>query len=218
VGNVIRLPGDRHREIQLLLPWYVTGRLDEADTARVETHLAGCAKCRAELKVEQRLDQEVAGLPLGVEQSWAAMRRRIEATPLEPGGRVRAWAAALGRDAGGAWRVGGPWLGWAFAAAAALVVIAGPLPRTPQPAAYHALGAATGGAAGNVIVIFRSDASEAAMRQSLGAADARVVDGPTAAGAYVLRVPAAERERALSSLRTSGVVRMAEPIDGGGSR
>ena len=69
MGNVIRLPGDRHREIQLLLPWYVTGRLDEADTARVETHLAGCAKCRAELKVEQRLDQEVAGLPLGVKSS-----------------------------------------------------------------------------------------------------------------------------------------------------
>jgi hypothetical protein len=121
----------------------------------------------------------------------------------------------------GAWRLGraaAPWLGWAAAAGLALVFVAGPMAmHGAQPARYHALSApAPAASAGNVIVIFRPDASEAAIAEALRASDARLVDGPTAADAYVLRAPTAERDRALVSLREHRAVVLAEPIDGGG--
>jgi anti-sigma factor RsiW len=37
-----------HRELELLLPWYVKGRLDAAEAQRVQAHLASCPTCRAE--------------------------------------------------------------------------------------------------------------------------------------------------------------------------
>ena len=36
MGHVVTFPADRHREVQLLLPWYGAGTLDEADRALVE--------------------------------------------------------------------------------------------------------------------------------------------------------------------------------------
>ena len=208
MGNVIRLPPDRHRETQLLLPWFVTDRLDAADRARVEAHLASCPQCQAELKLEQRLDHEVATLPVDVEQAWVAMRRRIADEPDA--------ARAVVRRASRLWRWTGPALGWGVAASLAMVVTFGVVsPRPTQPAAYHTLSAAPASPAGNVIVMFREDASERTMRQLLLASHARLVDGPTAAHAYVLRVPAAGRDGALQALRASPAVMLAQPIDNG---
>jgi hypothetical protein len=42
-GQIIPLHGDEHHEVQLLLPWCATGRLDAADRARVEAALRRCA-------------------------------------------------------------------------------------------------------------------------------------------------------------------------------
>lgn len=206
MGKVIPLPPDRHRETQLLLPWYVTDRLDAADRARVEAHLASCPQCQAELKLEQRLDHEVAALPVDVERAWAAMRRRIDDEP----------ARAVARRASSLWRWTAPALGWGVAASLAMVVTFGVLtPRPAQPAGYHTLSAAPVNPVGNVIVMFREDASERTMRQALLASHARLVDGPTAAHAYVLLVPAAGRDGALQTLRASPAVMLAQPIDSG---
>ena len=38
-----------------LLPWYVNGRLQNADRNRVSSHLQQCAKCSAELRLQQQL-------------------------------------------------------------------------------------------------------------------------------------------------------------------
>lgn len=210
MARIIRLNLDRHREVQTLLPWYVTDQLDAVDLARVEAHLADCAECQAELKLERHLDAGVAGLPLDVEQDWAQLRRRLLATATR---RSRA-AAAVAR----AWRRLGrrASLGWVLAAqmAAVLVVSALLLPFA-RPAPYRALGSAAPAPAGNVMVIFRPDAREQDLRQTLRAADARLVGGPTAADAYVLSVPAAERAAALMRLRGDAAVVLAEPIDPG---
>jgi anti-sigma factor RsiW len=69
---------DEHRELRDLLPWYVTGQLDAAEAARVEAHLNECAECEAEIRFEERLEAEVARLPLDVEQGWASGWRRID--------------------------------------------------------------------------------------------------------------------------------------------
>jgi len=88
--------------------------------------------------------------------------------------------------------------------------------QTNAPARYHALSAPPPNLSGNVVVIFRPDASEDRIRHALIASDARLVDGPTAADAYVLHVPAAERAQALAALRARSEIVLAEPIDPSG--
>ena len=95
-----------------------------------------------------------------------------------------------------------------------VAAIAGPLTR-PEP--YRALGSAPAAASANVIVMFRPDATERAMRGALNASGARLVGGPTAADAYLLQVAPAARESALARLRAEGDVVMAQPIDSGQS-
>jgi hypothetical protein len=210
MSNIIRLPRDRHHDTQLLLPWYETGQLDAADRGRVEAHLRTCSKCRADLRLEQRLEAEVAGLPLEVDQGWAAMRRR-----LEDGARHRGRREP--RPAAGWLRRGAPaWLGWTAAASVAAFVVGWSVAtQAPRPALYHTLGSAPPSAVGNVIVVFQPDAPLRAMTEALKASDARLVDGPTSAGAYVLHVAPAERQAALVLLRARQGVALAEPIDDG---
>ena len=206
-GGFVPSDRDRHHELRELLPWYVTGQLDEAEAARIEAHLDDCAECQAELRFEERLESEVARLPLEVEAGWARMRRRVEGDRPEP--RV---LRAL--------RTRAPWLGWGVAAVLmlGLGVLAAPSLR-PAPAtdAYHALSATPAAEPGNVVVIFRPDTTEKSMREALKASGARLVDGPTPADAYVLRVPAAQREAALANLRARREIVLAQPVDSGGA-
>ncbi len=211
MGNIIRLHGDEHHEIQALLPWYVNGRLEGEEHARVAAHLAACAECQADARFQRRLAAEDAGPTADVEQGWRNMRRMIEQAP------ARRPAFDIGDRLAGAWCRGGPWLGWAVAAAA-VIVVASPLLK-PRPAAtYHALGAPPAAAAANVVVVFRPDASEADLRRTLNLSHARVVDGPTPADAYMLRVPAAARDGAVAFLRAQSTVVLAQPIDAAGAR
>jgi Putative zinc-finger len=229
-GHIIPLRGDPHQRIQSLLPWFVTDRLDADERAEVETHLSACPDCRAEERLERRLAAEVAAMPVDVEQSWARLRARLERPSANRGPRSgRRLAAAwrgLGRGLGGA----RPWIGWAMAAqAAVMVLLLGVVwPRHGQPsgpaspgpgvdARYHTLGAAPSQRTGNVVVMFRPETSERDLRAALLADQARLVDGPTAAGAYVLSVPPASRDAILATLRQRSGVVMAEPIDPAGA-
>jgi len=217
MGNIIRLPGDRHHETQLLLPWYETGQLDAEDHARVEAHLASCGRCRADLKVEQRLESEIAQLPLDVEQGWAAMRERLAAGREDaPSPRPASRHSALAK----AWleRAFPGWLGWAAAASATtLALVLAIAPRPAPSAPYHTLASPAPAPVGNLVVIFRPETQVAAMTRTLAASGARLVDGPTGAGAYVLRAPGAQRQKALDVLRADREVALAEPIDEAGA-
>jgi len=231
-GHIIPLRGEPHERIQALLPWFVTDRLDVAERAEVEAHLSGCADCRAEERLERRLSAEVAAMPMDVEQSWARLRTRLDRPPPQRGrgsggGLAGAWRGLGRRMRGGpAWMAqpahgGPPWMGWAMAGQAALMVAllvmlwphAGSAPGVGAP--YHTLGAASPARVGNVVVMFRPDTPERDLRAALVADEARLVDGPTAAGAYVVNVPQARRASALTALRRRAGVIMAEPIDAG---
>jgi anti-sigma factor RsiW len=216
-GRIIPLHGD-HDEAQALMPWYVTGALDAADRAKVEAHLGACPECQAELRLERRLEAEVAGLTFDVEQGWTALRGRLDiGPPRRMRGGVRAWLGGALAQARRWWRASPPWLGWALAAQGAALVMVGVLAAPAvQPARYHALGAAPASAVGNVVVIFRPDTRESALRATLRASRARLVDGPTAADAYLVHVPAGERPAILATLRGQADVVLAEPVDSGG--
>jgi anti-sigma factor RsiW len=223
-GRIILLDADRHREIQVLLPWYLAGRLSDDEQAGVKAHLGVCSECQAEARAERRLAEEVADLPpvagaRGVEQGWRAMRNLIEQDKRRslPGLAARLW-----RGAALQWNGETAWMRWALAAQSCLLVMGGATlwwttqAPTAQPAAYRALAAAPERADGNMVVIFRPDTTERDLREILRASNARLIDGPTAADAYVVRVPQTERNTVLSVLRRKAQIVLAEPIDAGG--
>ena len=200
MARIIRLHEESHWELQSLLPWYVNGTLSPAEQANVETHLAGCAECQAELNFERLLHGQIAGLPLGAEDGWKRMQARLAS---EPPRKAKAPRPAMPA-----------WTGWAAAAAMLIGVVAMAVPYA-QPGRYHALGAQPQPVVGNLVVIFRPDTPERAMRAAFNASGARLVDGPTGADAYVLAVPAAHRTAALEQLRARADVVLAEPVDPG---
>lgn len=224
-GRIIPLNGDRHREAQALLPWYVTARLSAAERATVEAHLHECADCQARLRDERRLAAEIAEAPLpaqtlDVEHGWDLISGRLAQ---EAPRRALRWApvaarvAAFVRERYAAARAGHggtEWLRWAVAAQFCVILALGvQVWRTPQPGAYKALGAAPAAAAANVVVVFRPETSEKDLRGILRSNNARLVDGPTAADAYLLHVPPAGRAAALSRMRKQPQVVLAEPVD-----
>jgi hypothetical protein len=212
MGNVIHFSGDIHQQVQSLLPWYVNDTLDEDEGAAVEAHLAECAECRRDLLTEKALGSEVSLASMDVDQGWATMRDRIAGHA--PAAPLPANVVPLRRKS--LFRRPIP-MGWALGAqAAALALVVGGM-RLGQPApdpVYHALGSAPLPAAGNMIVIFRPDATEQALRDALVGNHASLVGGPTDSNAYILHVDDAKRPTALAALRANRQIVLAEPIDG----
>jgi anti-sigma factor RsiW len=208
MGNIVPLHDDAHSETQQLLPWYLNGTLEESERARVDAHLAGCEECRADLERERVIGVRIAGAAPDVERGWADMQARMRAagTP-----KTQHW---FRRRVPMGWAVG------AQAAAAALfVAILLPGHQAAPAPAYHALASAPDARAanGNLIVMFADTSTERDLRAALARSNARIVGGPTEAGAYVLHVGDAERERALAQLRGDTHVTLAEPIDPAGT-
>lgn len=210
MAEIIRLRGSLHEQAQQLLPWYVNGTLEPDDRAMVEAHLAECVECRADLAAEQVLARDVAALPLDVEHAWSMLSERIDAEG--PPRRLAEPVPFLRRKVAMGWALGGP-----LAAAAAVALAVMVVPGAPSPAGetYRALGSAPTAQPGNALVMFRPDARDVDLRSALIEAGARVVDGPTATGAYVVRIAPAGRAQALDRLRATPQVALAEPIDPG---
>lgn len=212
-GHVILLESERHREAQSLLPWYAAGSLDAADAAKVETHLAACSECAADLRLERRLRPELSALPptpgLGVDHGWAAMRRALEA---EGGGAVA--REGLMARVRAAFSIQPVWAGWALAGQACLVVAlaTATLWQGAQPARYVALSAGDEATAGSIVVMFAPDATERELRAIIRASNGRLIGGPTDADAYVIAAPPAGLPAALAALRSHPKVLLAEPL------
>jgi hypothetical protein len=197
--KVVPIEADPHFAVRALLPWYAMNALDAADAAQVESHLAGCPSCRTELELERRLQ---AAQPLSiaagdVDRGWTHMRKliRSEAPRAQP-------AAA-------------PWLRWVLVgqlAVIALFAVLFVLPRSGDEA-YRALGTPSAGAAANALVMFRPAATEQEIRAALRAGGARLVDGPTASNAYLLRVTGEDHAEAIARLRSQPAVMLAESLD-----
>lgn len=206
MAEIIRLRASPHDEAEELLPWLVNGTLNPVEAERVEAHLVQCADCRAEFADERRLAAAVATLPLESDSSWERMKQRLDSG-----------APAQIRAAGTLWRRRVP-LGWAaaapFAAAAAVAMVFVNVARErPAEPIYHALSAATVMQPPNLIVQFEPATRVSDMQRALDSVDARLVDGPTETGAYLLRVDQGKRESALKRLRDSEAITLAEPID-----
>jgi anti-sigma factor RsiW len=205
MAEIFPLRPSEHDAVQQLLPWHVNGTLTAEETARVEAHLAQCDECRDDLAGERDLAREIALLPLDVDEGWQAMALRVGAAPAgNDNGRV----PLLRRQVPAGWAVGG-----AIAASLVLTVAATSLQRPAESGqTFHTLGSPAADATGQVVVLFRPDTTEQQMSTILAARRARLVDGPTAAGAYVLRLEGGDVTEAIDALRRSNHVVLAEPI------
>jgi hypothetical protein len=196
-----------HHEAEELLPWYATGQLEDGDLALVEDHLSSCAHCRRQLAFERRMADQVAQLTPDVDAGWERLKRRLQPPRESWSGRARHELAAV-------------WQGFnrpavaAFAfAQLAFVVVAGALLLSLSRPDYRALGSAPPPQSANVIAMFRADTTQAELTALLRSNGASLVDGPTAADAFLLRVSPQSRAAVLKQLRSDRHVVMAEPID-----
>ncbi|MEO5494611.1 MAG: zf-HC2 domain-containing protein [Sphingomonas sp.] len=205
MGKLVHLYGDAHEQTLKLLPWYMNDTLDDAEAAMVEAHLAECPVCQREAESEHGLKKGVTSLGVDVDQGWAAIARKLDATDGPPIRRASVWRQRIGLG----WATGG-----ALAASVATIAIVS-LPATKTADPYHTLGTATapGNVEANAIVLFAPDMSAQDMRGALIATGARITDGPLASGGYMLRIEPGLRAKGLARLRTRRGVVMAEPLD-----
>ena len=204
--ELIRPEADGHVQAEELLPWYATGQLDDADRALVERHLATCADCRDQLRFEHRMIDEFQASDPEIDDGWARLRSRINSNS--------PWQDRRPGALHGAWNLlKRPAVATLAAAQLAFVVLAGGAFLSLSQPEYRALSSSTPPAAGNVIVIFRPDATQEDVLDALRASGASLVGGPTSADAYLLRVPANRRAAAVARLQADDDVQMAQPID-----
>lgn len=198
---------DAHAQAQLLLPWRVNGTLEAGEAALFDAHLETCAECRADFEANLALREKYATLPLEPQSAVRQPIRARQASKIASASRF----GFLGR-ASRSWAVP------AAVAAAAAVVVFLALPSDGQKDDYHLLASDAGARHGNAIVLFAPDTAERDLRAALNRAGAKLVDGPTASGAYVVELSASQRAAALEHLRASRHVVLAEPIDGSADR
>ena len=212
-GRILPFEPRGHDEALRLLPWLVNGSLEAEERSWVDAHVAGCPECRGERVLLEDLhaaclqdEESDAGVDAGWRRVSACVQPRVSAPSAWQAWRRR-WARAPG------------WVGWTLATQAALLVAAGALlltalPRpVATPPAYHTLGTSS---AGTLMVMVDPAMREAQWRRLLQASGARIVDGPNAAGAYMLAVPPGRSARACDALRAAPGVLLVERIDGKG--
>lgn len=201
-GRVLRFEGSVHAEADRLLPWLANGTLEEDERTWVRQHLDECAACRHELAWLQSLQSACRIDPAATDDTHRAVRRM----------RRR-----IGSASAGSRRRPRSWLPWIAAAQAVVVLVLGTAllrAHQPPPAAYHTLSAAPV-AQERLVVVFDPQLTEARMRRLLQACDARVVDGPTAAGAWILSVPSARAPTIREALRAAPGVTLVEGLGPG---
>lgn len=217
MGNIHRLPEGIHDEVRTLLPWYVTHALDADDHARVAAHLDMCRECAAQFDADMALGRDIVRTPRDVDHGWAQMRERLDLDATAAVAPAVAPAHVWARPRAAAKPSRWSWLGWTIGTQTVFASLIAAFFAVQMPR-YAALDGGDGVSDANLIVIFRPETPERALRQALVGVDARLVDGPTSANAYLLHVPGERRERSLGSLRAMPQIVMAEPIEQGAAR
>ena len=205
MGNVLHLH-DAHEQVQMLLPWRANGTLEAGEAALVEAHLAECGECRTDLAANLKLRELYSETPVTSEPMRPALLGALEARTAQTSNAP--WLFLKRRLSSGWGRAAQ--VAVATAAAVALVVMIAPYDRD---GAYRLLGSDDASPQGNAIVLFAPETAERDLRAALKDAGARLVDGPTASGAYIVAVPKQDRAAALDGLRALPQVVLAEPID-----
>ena len=204
-----------HREMRDLLPWFVMGTLDVNESRLVEEHLQQCSACRGELEWERQLRSanNVALPERDVDRAFAALRARLPADTRKPSlfDRLRAVRERV---------LPRPWLGWVLAAQSLAIiglcvalVSGGMLFGTGEAHTYRALSRPVSGEPARVVVAFAPQTRIEEMRRVLLESGARIVDGPTAADAFILAVAPERLDAAVQQLRAEKSVLLVQSLE-----
>jgi hypothetical protein len=177
-----------HEESWLLLPWVASGRLSQAERARVEEHVHGCAACAAEL-VQQRLMCDVLAEPERVTYapgpSFRKLMERIDGRPAAVPERRSARVHAFPAPVLSAWRPPGLAFAASFVAVLGLTGAFATAYRWSQPVyatATHSDPALK--APGVLHMAFVPSLPVGQAEDLLRTAGARVVEGPDPQGIF----------------------------------
>ncbi len=187
------------------IAWYAEPELPSEVRSAIDRHAAECLACREELGwIQTEVSEHGDNGPRGervVAQLMARIRQpeTLQApatTRHRPRGQATPWLAAA---AAALILLGGAWLGTRLA--------------VPQPLHTATAGAPPVAAGPALEVLFRDDASWAAIRSTLERADARLASGTAQAPSGRLRLvlpPSTDPAAALGVLRESGLTLFAE--------
>jgi hypothetical protein len=192
------------------LTWLIDGTLLPDAAARIERHVSDCIACAQELarlrslRTLQRQTEADSRLSRALARAQARIDE-MEAIPAPPpsGNRVAAGWAALPA-----------WARTTLLVQAALALgLSGLLLYREPPRYYRTQSEVVLPLAERSQLVAKFDAThpEREIRAVLLAADARIVDGPSPAGLYMLDVKAEDEERVLALLRGSRAIVLAEP-------
>lgn len=190
-------------EIEMLLPWYVTGRLGTADAARVQAYLAAHPDMQRQLALaREEQDESVrANERLGAPTAGSLDRlmASIERDARTPVSLRTAWIRISEFFA--APTPGG--LRWGMATAGILLLlqaaVIGSLLIERTTDGYQTASGKQAVAAGPTLLVgFADNATAPAIAALLSELDAQIIEGPKPGGMYRLRLakpPASEAER-----------------------
>ncbi len=209
-------------EIEMLLPWYVIGKLEEADRRRVEAYLARHPQMRERLELSAAEQSETAFLaaPLAEPPSAATVDLFMSEVARLKAKQQPAGAGAMSRvEALGAWIEDNlmallltpmQWQ-WGRAVAALLIFIQAIaifalIVSRPAEDYYPAGGSQISEPGSYVLVRFADEAPMAELVQTMNALDMTIASGPKAGGLFTVRIgpkemSEADRNRAIAALR-----------------
>ena len=209
-------PHTTHREVWTLLPWYINGTLADAELDLVKQHLRICITCRRELAVQQRISETIrnpSSMNLAPQTSFLRLMKRIDREGRQVNSRKRWWNSARTHCAGLAYRLSAipvPWRTWI--ALPLLLLFIGlltplarlwlaPMSREPQ---YHTLAdphSVPAAGRNDIRIVFAEMMVEEQIQQLLLPVHGQIVEGPSAIGAYTIRIDAGDHaDEVLSAL------------------
>lgn len=182
-------------EIEKLLPWYVTGRLDHGDTIKVESYLRQHPHMLAHLDLIRAEREEIIGANEALGSPPAGIGDRLMAAlpQTRAQGALRGFFLGLSHPLAMLTARGMQWavLGAGLIVFAQAAVIATLMMR----AADHTYQTASGASPSRgvvVLVAFADDAKAHAIAQLLGEFGANIIDGPKPGGIYKIRMRSEE--------------------------
>lgn len=185
-------------EIEMLLPWYATGRLDHADMAKVASYLVRHPHVARQFDLVRDEQEQTVAANEGLGSPSAGAIDRL--------------MASAGRPGGAPWRAGTPLfqrvaefftaptagaVRWAAIAVAALIVIQAAAIATlvvnDRGGTYQTASGERGGDGVSALVVFTDQATAPAISRLLAEFDATIVDGPKPGGVYKIRLRTEDR-------------------------
>ncbi len=198
-------------EIEVLLPWYVTGKLHRAERDRVAAYLAAHPDMRSQLALigeergESRRANEAIAAPGGASQARLMAKARTDESfgfARELWRKIEEFFAAPSPSA----------VRWGFAIATVLVVaqagFIGALVLSRQNAAFETAAGPSASAADGAfaLVRFAETAPLGAISDALAKLEVSIVEGPKPGGVFKVRLgpsdmPQAARNERITALR-----------------